>query len=258
MYLGCDICVGTMQERSNTLPLATCRSVSGCRSPLVVYIPLFCCAMSVSNRSLSERRAELDVAVREASADIRKQKRKDSRARNLGMRSHTFSVQLARVIWCMFSLAADPRGAVLHAVRNAKEKRRFLGATDGALLELAERSFLETDLDELMLLLDGDHPERTKALSLARRYLAEWDLFKWCTQLNENAAVAPSTLALLRRARMHVDVLPSAVFKVTSSGRPAWPARRWARRWRKRWGARVGTLRAREHHPIAELNQKVH
>ena len=214
--------------------------------------------MSDSIGSLMERRAELDVAVKGVSAEIRSKTRKDSRMRSVGERSHTLSLQLARVIWCMFSLAADPRGAVIHVMRNAREKRRFLGATDGALLELAEHSFLETDLDELILLLNGDHPERTKALSSARRYLAEWDLFKWCTQLNENVGVAPSTPALLRRARLHVDVLPSAAFQVTASGRPAWAARRWVQRWRRRWGARVGTLRAREHHPIAELNQKVH
>ena len=210
--------------------------------------------MGDADNSLMERQVELDGAVKDVSVRIRNQKR---RARRTAMRAQTISARLARIIWIMFGLATDPRGAVLHVMRHSKERRRFVGVTDRALLEIAERSFLDADINEIASLMAGERSERSNTLRTAERYLAEWELFAWCTNLNEASGIAPSTHAFLRRARMYADALPAVVFQVTSSGRPALPARKWAERWRKRWCARLGRLQARENYSVSELRQKV-
>ena len=199
----------------------------------------------------------LAASSKTLSTEIARHHRKDARARRTRERAQTLGIRSAQVIWIMFSLAADPSGAVLQFLRGSNLKRRYVGATDSSLLELAERSFLEADLEEVASLATGNCPVSAHALSLARRYLAEWELFQWCARLNESVGAAPSTVALLRRARRHPDVFPAAAFQLTRSGRPALAARKWVERWRKRWGARMGTLRLREKYSMQEMKTKV-
>ena len=207
--------------------------------------------------SLVERQRVLDASVKAVSRKIASHQRKHARVRQANARAQMLCVRAAHVVWIMFSLSADPRGAVLHFLRGGDLKRRYARATDESLLELAERSFLEADLGEIASYANERAPASALAMRLAKRLLAEWDLFKWCSSLNERVGAAPSTVAFLRRAGKHLEVLPTAAFEITRSGRPALKARKWAARWRKRWGARMGTSRAREHYSVDEIKAKV-
>ena len=145
--------------------------------------------MGDSECSLEKRQRMLAASSKTLSTEIARHRRKDARARRTRERAQTLGIRSAQVIWIMFSLAADPSGAILQYLRASNLKRRYVGTADSSLLELAERSFLEADLEEVASLATGNCPVSAHALSLARRYLAEWELFQWCARLNESVGL---------------------------------------------------------------------
>ena len=223
-----------------------------------VGVAVACLLMTDLGRSLLARQSSVDASVKAVTAELAAHRRsKNNRMRRDRIRARTLTGRSAHVIWIMYSLVSDPRGAVLHFMRNTAATRCLVDATDESLLGLAERSFLGADMEEVAALTNERNPSNAVAIRLAKRHLAEWELFKWCAHLNERVGAAPSTSALLRRAQLHMDDLPAVAFAVTPSGRPANSARKWVERWRQRWGARMGTLRVRESFPMEEMRPKV-
>ena len=157
----------------------------------------------------------------------------------------------------MYWLSADPSLAVLNVLRTAGSRPRWSGATDRELLDAAVRSLLDAELLDVAAVVDEDHPSDRVAMRIARRRLAEMRLFLWAQDLNLNRGAAPSTVALLRRAREEGDTLPAAVHSMTATGRPATHARKWAQQWRARWQVKIGVIRARENAPASEMRRKV-
>ena len=166
-------------------------------------------------------------------------------------------MRAARVVWIVYSLVADASGVLLHYMRGVRGCGDSRGLSDDSLLELAERSFLDVDFNELVGVVDEERPTDARAMRVAKRLLAEWRLFRWCESQNVTRRIAPSTEALLNQARDDNASFPDSVFGLTGSGRPAPCAREWARRWRKRWGARIGAVQACEHMSVEEMRRKV-
>ena len=101
--------------------------------------------------SKQERYRAIRASLRNVSGDLATKKRRAlERAHRSDVSSHTLTVRAARIVWIMFSLVADPRGAVLHFLRSSETGRRFAGVSDDSLLEMAERSFLDADLEKVV------------------------------------------------------------------------------------------------------------
>ena len=205
--------------------------------------------MEATACTLQRRRASVTAELRGIARQL-KQARGDSRMWRLGARA-------ARVVWIFYSLVADPSGVILHYLRGVRGYGDVSEWSDEALLELADCSFLEANFDDLVAVVDEEHPSDARAMRVAKRLLAEWRLFKWCESQNVTSRVAPSTAALLSNARADSAAFPASAFNLNRSGRPSASAREWARRWRKRWGARIGVVQALEHMSVEEMRGKV-
>lgn len=215
------------------------------------------CLMDDAVGALRERQRILGEAIKHATRELASRNSHGLRTRCSDERVRHLTARSARVVWIMYSLDSDPSGAVLHFLRGSGGKFRVCDIADKPLLEIAERSFLDADLEYVTALADVAHPADAKAMRVARRQLAEWKLFEWCESLNVNKGATPSTGALLRRAQQCGDALPDAIFALSPSGSIALVARAWAQKWRRRWGARLGTLRVRETLSVDEMRSKV-
>ena len=214
------------------------------------------CLMDSRLHALNAQRAALNGAIKTTRKDLAKVAKRKPEDGHVG-RVVSLSIRLAHVIWIMYSLSADPSLAVLNVLRGAGRRRRWSDSTDAELLAMAETSFLDADVAQVSALIDEENPADPRAMLIARRRLAEEKCYLWARSLNLEKGAAPSTVALLRRAKQEQDMLPAAIFAVTSKGRPSLKARRWAQKWRARWHARLGTLRVRETLPVSERRDKV-
>ena len=176
---------------------------------------------------------------------------------NGSQRQWRMNVRVARVVWILYSLIADPSAVLLHYLRGVRGYDDVREWGDEALLELSDRSFLEAEFHDLVAVVDEENPSDERAMRVAKRLLAEWRMFRWCEEQNVTNRIAPSTAALLSRARIDGTVFPVSAFGLNSSGRPAPAAREWARRWRERWGARIGVVQACEQLSVDEMRLKV-
>lgn len=170
---------------------------------------------------------------------------------------YQLSARVARVVWIMYSMCADPSLAVLHVLRAERRRSRLSVLDDAELLRIAEESFLGAGNDVFLAATDLGSPSDPEALRIAQQRLAEMRLYNWVEMLNVEKGVAPSTVEVVRRARQEGDALPHVVFASHAWGRPSKRALKWARSFRLRWGCRLGTLRVREKMQIPEMVKKV-
>ena len=213
--------------------------------------------MEAAAGALQLRRAGVTAELRALASELR-QARSAADARCSGApRRWQLDVRIARVVWILYSLIADPSPVLLHYLRGVRAYSDAREWDDGALLELSDRSFLGADFAELVAIVDEENSSDARAMRTAKRLLAEWRLFRWCEAQNVTNRTAPSTAALLGQARVDSTAFPASVFKLNTSGNPASSAREWARRWRERWGARMGSVRAYEQMSIDEMRLKV-
>ena len=159
---------------------------------------------------LRRRRASAADASKRVTRELATVRRNSERRSPLTRRA-------AHVIWILFSLLADPSAAILVFLNSANDRN---------VLEEAERSFMSSDMADILAVCDVSNPSDVAATRIARRLHAEHQLFLWCRALNFQG-ITPSTRALLREAMKYADVLPART-------------RVWAQRWRARWGARLG------------------
>ena len=217
---------------------------------------LLLCAMSSRLQTLRDQLAAVSQgikSVRHLESTQRKKQRGGSSVRQM----YQLPARVARVVWILYSMCSDPSLAVLHVLRTERRRRRLSVLEDAELLRVAEASFLGAGKEAILDAADAESPSDPEALRIARRHLAEMNLYNWVKMLNVEKGVAPSTVELVRRARQEGDALPHVVFASHAWGRPSKRALKWARCFRKRWGCHLGTLRVREKMQVPEMQKKV-
>ena len=179
-------------------------------------------------------------ALREQRASLRDESKRITEKIAGARRQSAFQASLPRraahVIWILFSLLSDPSAAILV----------FMGsAADDSILEVAENSFINADISDILAVCDVSNPRDVGAMRIAKRVYAEHELFMWCRALNLRG-VTPTTRALLREAKKYVQALPASVQNAIVDGQLDSNARVWSQRWRARWGARLGKFASAE------------
>lgn len=144
--------------------------------------------------------------------------------------------------------------AVAYVAHVLRRTRRDCVA-DETLRNDVEVTFLDSNLDEIIPILDESGSSQPRQLAEAWRWYTEWQLFSWVRSKNLTHGVAPRTGTVLisfDRLRMQAPLdfrpTPRRVYDTSS--------RVWARRWRLRWGARHANLRTVEGLTIEEIQQK--
>ena len=206
--------------------------------------------------ALRYQRSTLSKAIKATKRDVVR-KTKHTLGDGAVSRGVRLTSRLAHVVWIMYSLTADPSLAVLNVLRGAGRTQRWSDVNDEELLNIAENSFSDADLSYVSACADTDNPQDPEAMCIAQRRLAELRLFQWVRNLNVKGGTAPSTVALLRRAKQDVNMLPDAIFDAHSTGRPGLKARNWVQKWRARWHARLGNLRGCEKMHVDDMRKKV-
>ena len=111
--------------------------------------------------------------------------------------------------------------------------------------------FLHADMGVLTTMSAGsrDNPSHHAA---ARRWLVEYDLTAWVTQLNEAVGIAPTARDVYEK---YVSLLQSAGLPVPyQEGTESW--KRWVRRWKQKWHARHGVVATQEGEYTQHLLEK--
>ena len=186
--------------------------------------------MEALANTLQVRRAGVTAELKGLASELRQARSVAPTPCNGPQRRWRMNVRVARVVWILYSLVADPSAVLLHYLRGVRGYDDVCEWDDESLLELSDRSFLGVEFNDLIAVVDEENPVDERAMRVAKRLLAEWRLFRWCESQNVTHRIAPSTAALLSRARIDGTVFPASVFGLNRSGRPAPAAREWARR----------------------------
>ena len=165
--------------------------------------------------ALREQRASLRDDSKRITEEIAGARRQSASRSSLPRRA-------THVIWILFSLLSDPTAAMLVFMRSA---------CDDSILKVAEGSFINADMSDILDVCDASHPRDVGAMFIAKRLYAEHELFVWCRALNLRG-VTPSTRALLREAKKYVQALPASVQNAIVDGQIDSNARVWSQRWR--------------------------
>lgn len=202
------------------------------------------------------RKRELDAAIADASAELKRAKRQARDKAKSEARAWQLSDCLRHSVLIVYALAdysALPAARFLSA---AGRKRHWPEKSVEEMGTMVEDMFLQVDEVELADLTDVHNPADAQAMASAMPYVEEWRLMSWTTMLNREKGVAPSLAAILTQAERQRLQLPEAVRPGSHGTNIEVRARVWAGAWRRRWGGRHGGLSFREDVPLDQMRAK--
>ena len=197
--------------------------------------------------ALTEQREAVSVAQRGARRAVA------ALARHWQLDAHQRRVALIAYVHAGYDAEAAAKFLAIDG-----QRRGWSPKPDGELCRLVEDAWLEADLAEVLPFCDERAPADWRAMLEAVRYVEEWRLVAWARDLAASpAGVAPSTLAVLRRAEENRARVPEAIRPASLGLVVNARARSWAFRWRERWGGHFGLIRTREPLTTEEACAKV-
>ena len=207
--------------------------------------------------ALLDRRRELDAAIAEVSAELKRAKRQardKAKSEAKAWQLSDFLRHSALIVYALADYSALPAAKFLSS---AGRKRHWPERSEEDMIIMVEELFIQVDERNLADLTDVHNPVDVEAMKAALPYVEEWRLVSWTTKLNALKGVAPSLEAILTQAERHRLQLPEAVRPAGHGTNVEVRARMWAGAWRERWGGRYGALRFREDVPLSQMRDKV-
>lgn len=217
---------------------------------------LFFSILTMSSRTLDEMQ-QSRRAIRDSLAQTRSALHRMKRTAAVRSKQWDLPEFVQRVSLAAFVLAGYRADAAVRYLKVCGRERHWPDRDRGELAILVEDLFLRADPDALASLVDIHSPPDHRALALAFKWVHEWRVVHWATQLNDERGVAPSSVSLLQRASQCALNVPPNLRPCVPADVGRSRAKRWAARLRKRWGGRYASIPAGEHLSREEMHSKV-
>ena len=205
---------------------------------------------------LIQERATVDAELRDIRRRLQNAQHQAAAAERKRKRQWQLPEDLKRVLVILYHKGhPDPRAATSF-LAGAASKRNWEERPEGDMRQVAQDTYLEISVEDLVSLCDADRPSDPKAMRTALRHWGEWRLALWVQDTNQVKGVAPSTQAVLDQLERRYRELPDGLRPRARGMANEARERMFALRLRRRWGMRHGSIRAREDISVEEMRAK--
>jgi hypothetical protein len=187
---------------------------------------------------------------------VRRMQRATRAAARAEERDWRLSGCLRNTVVIIYEMAGYKTDPAVRFLQSIGRQRHWSTQPDAALHWLAEKTFLglmgSVGAAAVAALVNTTSPSDAVAMHTARRWAEEWGLFTWAERQNVERGVTPSTAALLiELARMR-----AAVGRAPPGTTAQSKVRQWGTSFRRRWGGHFGSIPAKDHVPLDEMQRK--